>query len=121
MNKPPFFFIVIVALIVVLASFRFMHQRRVEAENDAQPLASRSVAVAAKRETPANDRRSRQREVTGVEDSMRYEVQFRPLNGGALMRFRVSAAQYHALSVGQRGSVRYRGSRYEGFIPAPAP
>ena len=121
MSKTPLFFIVIMALIVILASFRFLHQRRVDAANDAQPLMSRSVTVAAKREVPANDRRSRQREVMPAEYVMHYEVRFRPVSGGAVMRFRVSAAQYQALTQGETGTVQYRGTRYEGFIPAVAP
>lgn len=121
MSKAPLFFIVIMALIVMLASFRFVHQRRTEAANDAQPLMSRSVTVAVKREVPANDRRSRQREVTPAEDVMHYEVRFRPVNGGAVMRFRVSADDYHALTQGEAGTLQYRGTRYEGFIAQVAP
>ncbi len=121
MSKTPLFFIVIMALIVILASFRFLHQRRIEALNDAQPLMSRNVTVAAMREVAANDRRSRQREVTPAEDVMHYEVRFRPVSGGAVMRFRVSAAQYRALTQGETGTLQYRGTRFEGFIPAVAP
>ncbi|NDJ55935.1 DUF2500 domain-containing protein [Enterobacteriaceae bacterium 4M9] len=118
MSKAPLFFIVIMALIVILASFRFLQQRRIEAINDAQPLMSRSVTVAAKREVPANDRLSRQREVMPVEDVLHYEVRFRPVSGGTVMRFSVNAAQYHALTQGEAGTLQYRGTRYEGFIPA---
>lgn len=119
MSKPPLFFIVVVALIVVLASLRFVQQKRAEAENDAQPLASRSVTVEAKREVPANDRRSRQRDVTPAGDVMRYEVSFLPVDGGAALRFRVSQVEYQALTPGEAGTLRYRGTRYEGFTARP--
>lgn len=118
MSKIPLFFVVTVAVIVVLASWRFMQQRRLEAANDAQPLTSVRVTVEAKREVPASDRRSRQREVTPAGDVMRYEVRFRPQNASAVMSFRVSAAQYQALTPGEAGTLQYRGTRYEGFIPA---
>lgn len=117
MNKSPVFFIAIIVLIVVAASFRFMQQRRQNAENDAAPLSQKSVIVATKRETPANDRRSRQRDVTPAGDSMRYEVGFRPLTGGMEMKMRVPAVSYHEISVGDKGTLRYKGTRFIGFVP----
>ncbi|MCT4703403.1 DUF2500 domain-containing protein [Enterobacteriaceae bacterium H20N1] len=120
MSKPPVFFIAIIVLIVVAASFRFMQQRRQNAENDAAPLSQKSVIVATKRETPANDRRSRQREVTPAGSSIRYEVRFRPQTGGMEMKMRVSAAIYHDLSVGDKGTLQYKGTRFIGFIPESA-
>lgn len=119
MSKIPLFFIIVVALIVVLASLRFVQQRRVEAENDAQPLTSRSVTVEEKREFSANDRRSRQRDVTPAGELMRYEVSFRPVDGGVAMRFRVNSEQYQTLTTGTAGTLHYRGTRYEGFTARP--
>ncbi|WP_435928650.1 DUF2500 domain-containing protein [Dryocola sp. BD613] len=117
MSKPPVFFIAIIVLIVVAASFRFMQQRRQTAENDAAPLSQKSVIVAVKRETPANDRRSRQREVVPAGSSMRYEVRFRPQAGGMEMKMRVSAEVYHELSVGDKGTLQYKGTRFIAFVP----
>lgn len=117
MNKPPVILIFIIALIVVAASFRFMQQRRQNAENDAAPLSEKRVVVATKRETPANDRRSRQRDVTPAGEAMRYEVWFRPQTGGMELKMRVQAAQYHELSVGEKGTLRYKGTRFVGFVP----
>ena len=117
MSKMPLFFIAVVAVIVVAASFRFVQQRRQNAENDAAPMMERSVLVATKREMPTTDRRSRQRQVTPVEDTMRYEVWFRPQSGGLELKMRVTAEQYHSMSVGDAGTLQYKGTRFVGFIP----
>lgn len=116
MSKPPLFFIIIIALIVVAASFRFVQQRRGKAANEAAPLQQKQVVVSSKREKPVNDRRSRQQEVSPAGTSMRYEVSFKPLNGGLEKTFRLQAQQYHALTVGDQGTLNYKGTRFVGFV-----
>ncbi|EAA0972087.1 TPA: DUF2500 domain-containing protein [Salmonella enterica subsp. enterica serovar 4,5,12:b:-] len=116
MSKPPLFFIIIIALIVVAASFRFVQQRREKAANEAAPLQQKQVVVSSKREKPVNDRRSRQQEVSPAGTSMRYEVSFKPLNGGLAKTFRLQAQQYHALTVGDQGTLNYKGTRFVGFV-----
>lgn len=117
MSKPPVFIIAIIVVIVVAASFRYVQQRREALENDAAPLSVKKVVVTTKREKPANDRRSRQREVTPPEDTIRYEVWFTPQSGGMEMRMRVEAAEYHAITVGDKGSLSYKGTRFVSFVP----
>ncbi|EEA7622389.1 DUF2500 domain-containing protein [Salmonella enterica] len=116
MSKPPLFFIIIIALIVVAASFRFVQQRREKAANEAAPLQQKLVVVSSKREKPVNDRRSHQQEVSPAGTSMRYEVSFKPLNGGLEKTFRLQAQQYHALTVGDQGTLSYKGTRFVGFV-----
>ncbi|EHD9148407.1 DUF2500 domain-containing protein [Salmonella enterica] len=116
MSKPPIFFIIIIALIVVAASFRFVQQRREKAANEAAPLQQKQVVVSNKREKPVNDRRSRQQEVSPAGTNMRYEVSFKPLNGGLEKTFRLQAQQYHALTVGDQGTLSYKGTRFVGFV-----
>ncbi|EHX3623288.1 DUF2500 domain-containing protein [Salmonella enterica] len=116
MSKPPLFFIIIIALIVVAASFRFVQQRREKAANEAAPLQQKLVVVSNKREKPVNDRRSRQQEVSPAGTSMRYEASFKPLNGGLEKMFRLQAQQYHALTVGDQGTLSYKGTRFVGFV-----
>ncbi|EBS0651314.1 DUF2500 domain-containing protein [Salmonella enterica subsp. enterica serovar Yolo] len=116
MSKPPLFFIIIIALIVVAASFRFVQQRREKAANEAAPLQQKLVVVSNKREKPVNDRRSRQQEVSPAGTSMRYEVSFKPLNGGLEKTFRLQAQQYHALTVGDQGTLSYKGTRFVRFV-----
>jgi hypothetical protein len=48
---------------------------------------------------------------------MRYEASFRPESGG--WKFSPEAPQYHALSVGDRGTLSYKGSRFVAFTPEP--
>ena len=115
MSKPPLFFIVIIVLIVIAASFRFVQQRREKADNDAAPLVQKQVVVSNKREKPLNDRRSRQQEVSPAGTSMRYEASFKPQNGGMEQTFRLDAQQYHALTVGDKGTLSYKGSRFVDF------
>lgn len=115
MSKPPLFFIVIIGLIIVAASFRFMQQRREKADNDIAPLQQKLV-VSNKREKPINDRRSRQQEVTPAGTSMRYEASFKPQSGGMEQTFRLDAQQYHALTVGDKGTLSYKGTRFVSFV-----
>ncbi|APR31538.1 MULTISPECIES: DUF2500 domain-containing protein [Citrobacter] len=115
MSKPPLFFIIIIILIVVAASFRFVQQRREKADNDAAPLVQKQVVVSNKREKPLNDRRSRQQEVSPAGTSMRYEASFKPQSGGLEQTFRLDARQYHALTVGDKGTLSYKGSRFIDF------
>ncbi|MDU2379592.1 MAG: DUF2500 domain-containing protein [Enterobacter cloacae] len=106
MSKMPLFFIIVVAIIVIAASFRFVQQRREKAKR---------VVVSNKREKPLNDRRSRQQQVTPAGTTMRYEASFKPETGGLEMTFRLEAQQYHQLTVGEKGMLSYKGSRFEGF------
>lgn len=109
------FFIIVVAIIVIAASFRFVQQRREKADNDAAPLMQKRVVVTNKREKPLNDRRSRKQQVSPAGTTMRYEASFKPETGGLEMTFRLEAQQYHQLTVGERGTLSYKGSRFEDF------
>lgn len=115
MSKMPLFFIIVVAIIVIAASFRFVQQRREKADNDAAPLMQKRVVVTNKREKPLNDRRPRQQQVTPAGTAMRYEASFKPETGGLEMTFRLEAQQYHQLTVGEKGTLSYKGSRFVGF------
>jgi hypothetical protein len=48
---------------------------------------------------------------------MRYEVWFRPQSGGLELKMRLTAEQYHSMSVGDKGMLQYKGTRFVGFIP----
>jgi hypothetical protein len=121
MSKMPLFFVLVVAVIVVAASFRYVQQRREKQANDAAPLLQKRVIVSNKREKVINDRRSRQQTVTPAGSEMRYEASFRPENGGLEVVFRLDAPQYHALSVGDRGMLSYKGTAFVAFTPDPEP
>ena len=108
MSKVPLFFMVAVAIIAVAASYRYVQQRREKMDNDAAPLLQKRVVVSNKREN-----------VTPAGSEMRYEASFRPESGGLEVVFRLQAPQYHALSVGDKGVLSYKGSRFMGFTPDP--
>lgn len=115
MSKAPLFFVVVLAIIVIAASLRFVQQRREKAVSDAAPLLQKRVLVSNKREKALNERRSRQQDVTPAGVAMRYEASFKPASGGSDVTFRLDAQQYHALTVGEQGTLSYKGSRFVGF------
>ncbi|MBQ5212049.1 DUF2500 domain-containing protein [Klebsiella quasipneumoniae] len=119
MSKMPLFFVLVVAVIVVAASFRYVQQRREKLANDAAPVLQKRAIVSNKREKVINDRRSRQQRVTPAGSEMRYEASFRPESGGLEVVFRLDAPQYHALSVGDRGMLSYKGTAFVAFTPDP--
>lgn len=87
-----------------------------KADNDMAPLQQKLVVVSNKREKPINDRRSRQQEVTPAGTSMRYEASFKPQSGGMEQTFSLDAQQYHALTVGDKGTLSYKGTRFVSFV-----
>lgn len=115
MSKVPFFFVIVVAIIVIAASWRYVQQRRENRENDAAPLMQKRVVVSNKREKVLNDRRSRQQTETPAGSTMRYDVSFKPEQGGLEMHFRLQAQQYHQLATGEKGMLSYKGSRFVAF------
>lgn len=115
MSKMPLFFVAVVAVIVIAASFRYVQQRREKMDNDAAPLMQKQVVVSNKREKVLNDRRSRQQSVLPAGSEMRYDVSFKPQQGGLEMSFRVEAEQYHQLTVGDKGTLSFKGSRFVDF------
>lgn len=116
MSKMPLLLVVVVAIIVIAASFRFVQQRREKMDNDAAPLLQKQVVVSNKREKVINDRRSRQQIVTPAGSDMRYEVSFKPQSGGLEVIYRVDEKQYHQLTVGDKGTLSYKGSQFVGFV-----
>ncbi len=116
MSKPPLIFIIVLAIIAVLATRQFIKQRREVAVNDASPERSLQVEVKTKREFPAPNRRSRQREVIAGEE-MRYEVLLHPLNGASDIKVQLKEAEYHQLDKGARGELKMQGTRFISFTP----
>ncbi|MFK3842844.1 DUF2500 domain-containing protein [Serratia sp. NPDC087055] len=120
MSKPPLFFIAVIALIAVLATQRYFHQRRLEAENDRASVRNLQVIVSDKHEFPVAKTRSPQRE-TMVNEPMHYEVVFSPLAGGEAIRLRLKQWQYNPIEKGAQGTLSMQGTRYLSFTAQPAP
>ncbi|PLR34329.1 DUF2500 domain-containing protein [Chimaeribacter californicus] len=119
MSKPPLIIVLVLLLIAGLATRQYLKQRRTAAENDAAPVQHLVVTVSGKREFPAPNRRSRQREVIPVEE-MRYEVSFTPLDRGP-MTLVLSAPDYQQIDKGARGTLALQGTRFIAFTPDAAP
>ncbi len=117
MSKPPLIFFIVLAVIAILATRQFIKQRREAAVNDASPVRSLTVKVKTKREYPAPNRRSRQREEIAGEE-MKYEAWFHPLNGAEDIRATISASDYHQMDKGVKGELKMQGSRFISFVPA---
>lgn len=117
--KPPLIFFIVLAVIAVLATRQFIKQRREVAVNDASPLRALVVEVKSKREYPAPNRRSRQREHIAAED-MRYEAWFHPLNGAGDFKLELNAGDYHQIDKGSQGELKVKGSRFVSFVPEAA-
>lgn len=116
MGKVPLFVAIIAVIIAVAASYRFVQQRRERADNRAAPQLEKRVEVSNKREKVLNDRRSRQQMTAPAGSTVRYEASFKPLAGGLEMTFRLSDAQYHQLTVGDKGTLSYKGSQFVSFV-----
>ncbi|WP_041474066.1 DUF2500 domain-containing protein [Erwinia pyrifoliae] len=114
--KPPIFFLIILVIIAILATRQFIKQRREVAVNDVTPLRSLIVEVKSKREYPASNRLSRQREHIPVED-MRYEAWFHPLNEAGDFKLELNAGDYHQMDKGTRGELQFKGTRFVSFKP----
>ncbi|MHA6313004.1 MULTISPECIES: DUF2500 domain-containing protein [Pantoea] len=117
MSKPPLIIIIVLAIIAVLATRQFIKQRRETAVNDASPVRSLTAEVKTKREFPAPNRRSRQREVIAGEE-MRYEALFHPLNGASDIKVQLKEGEYHQLDKGTKGELKMQGTRFISFTPA---
>ncbi|RPE01474.1 DUF2500 domain-containing protein [Candidatus Pantoea deserta] len=118
MSKPPLLFFIVLAVIAVLATRQFIKQRREVAVNDASPVRTLTVKVKTKREYPAPNRRTRQREVIAGEE-MRYEAWFHPLNGASDIKAIVEERDYNQLDTGAKGELKMQGSRFVSFTPVP--
>lgn len=114
MDRPPVLVLLAIALITALAVRQYLQKRRQEMLNDASPVRSVLVEVTVKREFPAPNRRSRQREVIAAEE-MRYEVYFRPLQGGSELKLRLTAPEYHRIDKGAHGTLSVQGMRFISF------
>lgn len=117
MSKPPLLFFIVLAIIAVLASRQFIRQKREVAVNNASPVIGLTVEIKAKREYPAPNRRSRQREVIAGEE-MHYEVWFHPLNGAGDFKLMLNSRDYHQMDKGEKGELKVQGSRFISFTPA---
>ncbi len=116
MNKPPLLLVIGVVVIAVLATHRYINKRREDAANAVSVPRTMLVEVTAKREFPAPNRRSRQREVIAGEE-MAYEVYFKPRIGSGEMKFQLPEKTYHQIDKGSQGTLTVQGTRFISYVP----
>lgn len=116
MSRPPPLFIVVIDLIVATAPSRFVQQRQEKADNGVAPLQQKLMVVSNKREKLINNHRSYQQGVTPADTNIRYETNFGPRSGGTEQTSCLDAQQYHALTVGDKGTLSYKRTRLVSFV-----
>ena len=77
MNKAAILGIAVLIIIIASATYRFFEQRKQRISDDNAPVKLYMVEVIDKKEIAANERRSRENDVTGPEITHYYQVTFR--------------------------------------------
>lgn len=115
MNKP-ILLIIVLAIIAVLATKRFFDQRKQNEINDNSLPVSHLVQVNEKKDYPYPNMRSRERDVVSPE-TFRYEIYFKSLSSGEIIKTMVNETQYHAVEQGSKGKLTLQGTRFIRYEP----
>lgn len=116
MNKP-ILLIIVLAIIAVLATKRFFDQRKQNELNDNALPVSYLVKVDSKKDYPYPNMRSRERDVVSPE-TFRYEIHFKTLSSGEIIKTIVTEEQYQGVELGHEGKLIMQGTRLIRFEPA---
>ncbi|HDN2510546.1 MULTISPECIES: DUF2500 family protein [Providencia] len=115
MNKP-ILLIIVIAIIAVLATKRFFDQRKQNEINDNSLPVSYLVKVDNKKDYPYPNMRSRERDVVSPE-TFRYEIYFKTLSSGEVIKSIVTEEQYRGVELGREGKLTLQGTRFIRFEP----
>lgn len=115
MNKP-ILLIIVIAVIAVLATKRFFDQRKQNEINDNSLPTHYLVKVDNKKDYPYPNMRSRERDVVSPE-TFRYEIYFKTLSSGEVIKTIVTEEQYRDVELGREGQLTLQGTRYIRFEP----
>ncbi|APC13481.1 MULTISPECIES: DUF2500 family protein [Providencia] len=116
MNKP-ILLIIVLAIIAVLATKRFFDQRKQNEINDNSLPVTYLVKVDNKKDYPYPNMRSRERDVVSPE-TFRYEIYFKTLSSGEIIKTIVTEEQYQDVELGREGKLIMQGTRFVRFEPA---
>ncbi|WP_272692521.1 DUF2500 family protein [Providencia sp. PROV164] len=116
MNKP-ILLIIVLAIIAVLATKRFFDQRKQNEINDNSLPVTYLVKVDNKKDYPYPNMRSRERDVVSPE-TFRYEIYFKTLSSGEIIKTIVTEEQYQDIELGREGKLIMQGTRFVRFEPA---
>lgn len=108
--------IIVIAIIAVLATKRFFDQRKQNEINDNSLPVSYLVKVDNKKDYPYPNMRSRERDVVSPE-TFRYEIYFKTLSSGEVIKSIVTEEQYRDVELGREGKLTLQGTRFIRFEP----
>ncbi|MEX6227173.1 DUF2500 domain-containing protein [Providencia hangzhouensis] len=107
----------VLAIIAVLATKRFFDQRKQNEINDNSLPVTYLVKVDNKKDYPYPNMRSRERDVVSPE-TFRYEIYFKTLSSGEIIKTIVTEEQYQDVELGREGKLIMQGTRFVRFEPA---
>ncbi|QEZ91006.1 DUF2500 family protein [Proteus sp. CD3] len=116
MNKAAILGIAVLIVIIASATYRFFEQRKQRISDDNSPVILYMVEVIDKKEVAANERRSRENDVTGPEITHYYQVTFRLTTDSRKdLVLRVDKFAYQNIEPEMKGRLFMQGSRFVTF------
>ncbi len=116
MNKAAILGIAVLIVIIASATYRFFEQRKQRISDDNSPVILYMVEVIDKKEVAANERRSRENDVTGPEITHYYQVTFRLTTDSRKdLVLKVDKSAYQNIEPEMKGRLFMQGSRFVTF------
>ncbi|MBG3129317.1 DUF2500 domain-containing protein [Proteus mirabilis] len=116
MNKAAILGIAVLIVIIASATYRFFEQRKQRISDDNSPVTLYMVEVIDKKEVAANERRSRENDVTGPEITHYYQVTFRLTTDSRKdLVLKVDKSAYQNIEPEMKGRLFMQGSRFIKF------
>lgn len=116
MNKAAILGIAVLIIIIASATYRFFEQRKQRISDDNAPVKLYMVEVIDKKEIAANERRSRENDVTGPEITHYYQVTFRLTTDDSKdLVLNIDKSSYQNIEPEMKGRLFMQGSRFVQF------
>ncbi|MBG3011617.1 DUF2500 family protein [Proteus faecis] len=116
MNKAAILGIAVLIIIIASATYRFFEQRKQRISDDNAPVTLYMVEVIDKKEIAANERRSRENDVTGPEITHYYQVTFRLTTDDRKdLVLKIDKSAYQNIELEMKGRLFMQGSRFIKF------
>ncbi|MCT8250071.1 DUF2500 family protein [Proteus faecis] len=116
MNKVAILGIAVLIIIIASATYRFFEQRKQRISDDNAPVTLYMVEVIDKKEIAANERRSRENDVTGPEITHYYQVTFRLTTDDRKdLVLKIDKSAYQNIELEMKGRLFMQGSRFIKF------
>ncbi|MFB0772275.1 DUF2500 domain-containing protein [Proteus cibi] len=116
MNKAAILGIAVLIIIIASATYRFFEQRKQRMSDDNSPVKLYMVEIIDKKEIAANERRSRENDVNGPENTHYYQVTFRLTTDERKdLVLKIDKASYQDIELEMKGRLFMQGSRFIKF------